>query len=163
MRLTFPELNMEKEVSCDCKTEELDMLVSNIKEKLTVKCRPHKQGRRSAPYYVPITSKARAIDYRHGARNNLLPSKCANCFSRNCFGSKFSKCLRDQEDDSVKLLKKLLNDQTLIQEAVKRLHSPKPKENRPPRTRHNSENVSNEEFVQHSYESAEESESDYDM
>lgn len=155
---------MEKEVSFDCKTEELDMLVSNIKEKLTVKCRPHQQGRRVAPYSVPaITSKTRAIEYRHGATNNILPTKCANCFSRNCYGSKFSKCLRDQEDDSVKLLKKLLNDQTLIQEAVKRLNSPKPKENRPPRTRHNSENVCNEDFVQHSYESAEESESDYDM
>jgi len=153
---------MDKEVSYDCKTEELDVLVSNIKEKLTVKCRPHQQGRRSAPYCVPITTKARAMEYRHGA-SSFLPTKCANCFSRNCYGSKFSKCLRDQEDDSVKLLKKLLNDETLIQEAVKRLHSPKPKENRPPRTRHNSENLCNEEFVQHSYESAEESESDYDM
>lgn len=90
----------------------MDSLSNKISEKLTLRCR-----------HSPIKMRKTMISQRTRVCNEFdethsyLPIKCRKCFSRNC------SCTDKQKVDvnSLTTLRKLLREQTLIQEAVRRL------------------------------------------
>lgn len=91
-------------------SNELDNITNKISEKLTFnRCR----------YQVMRTTR------RTRACANLqpvIPTKCPKCFSRNCKCHENGKCgYHEKIMDSFKSLERLLSEQTLIQEAVRRL------------------------------------------
>lgn len=91
--------------------KEVETLSHRISEKLTFRCNRHD----------PVKTISRGTRACNGL-HTLLPVKCSRCFSRNC------SCTNEEKQtyqakimDSSKTLEKLLREQTLIQEAVRRL------------------------------------------
>ena len=108
---------------------DLDTLIGKLKENLTVKssCYREKVERRHktrpSPYTIPCKSSSlpnRTVLPSSGAAENVFNSqgyiKCSKCFQRHC------KC-GFTDGSSIMILKHLLREQTLIQEAVRRLQS----------------------------------------
>ncbi|XP_060076985.1 uncharacterized protein LOC132556583 [Ylistrum balloti] len=103
---------------------DLDVLIGKLKENLTMKtCREKVDRRhnvRPSPYCIP--RKTSPLPNRtlvpSGAAENVYHSqgfiKCSKCFQRHC------KCSYT-DGSSIMILKHLLREQTLIQEAVRRL------------------------------------------
>ena len=97
-------------------SQDMEYVIGKLQGKLIVEpCKSHhnKHKHRSSPYCVPDT---KISDKREVKGKNII-AKCPKCFSRNC------SCVIEDRLDSVTLLKKLLKEQTLIQEAVKRLQN----------------------------------------
>ncbi|OWF40784.1 hypothetical protein KP79_PYT13355 [Mizuhopecten yessoensis] len=107
---------------------DLDALIGKLKENLTVKscCREKVERQhnvRPSPYCIPrktSTTLPNRTLQPSGAAGNLYSSqgfiKCSKCFQRQC------KCSYT-EGSSIMILKQLLREQTLIQEAVRRIQS----------------------------------------
>jgi len=121
MRLPISE-KAQQTVSEDIPND-LDVLIGNMKANLTVKCRDLKENHkrfsvRSSPYCVPRKSRT-CSEFEYSAKcepqNDLTMVKCSKCFQRHC------RCRCEQ--DSLLLLKRLLSEQTLVQEAVRRLQT----------------------------------------
>ena len=111
----FTGMKFQLTESSDTKSlvrSEMDSLSNKISEKLTLRCR-----------HSPIKMRKTMISQRTRVCNEFdethsyLPIKCRKCFSRNC------SCTDKQKVDvnSLTTLRKLLREQTLIQEAVRRL------------------------------------------
>ena len=97
-------------------SQDMEYVIGKLQGKLIVEtCKSHhnKHKHRSSPYCVPDT---KICDNREVNGKKII-AKCPKCFSRNC------SCVIEDRLDSVTLLKKLLKEQTLIQEAVKRLQN----------------------------------------
>ena len=91
---------------------EMESLSNRISENLTFRCRNHHMKMK------PMISRGtRGSSTTHP----YLPVKCRKCFSRKCSCSDSENSCNQSALDSLKTLKKLLREQTLIQEAVRRL------------------------------------------
>lgn len=89
-------------------SKELDCIANTITEKLTFRCRQVMKTHR----------RTRAC----ANMQPVIPVKCPKCFSRNCKCNANGKCgYHEKIVDSFKTLERLLSEQTLIQEAVRRL------------------------------------------
>lgn len=108
-------------------SSEMEFLVGKLQNNYIGRC---KQRVRSSPYCVVKHWKAHSLinDSSFLSSSHHIVPKCSKCLSRNC------GCSRTRESstaaatqsaitDSVTLLRQLLREQTLIQEAVHRLQT----------------------------------------
>lgn len=100
-------------------SSEMESLSNKISEKLTFRHR-YNPLKMMKPAIIRRTRVSNEIE-SHRHRQQLLPVKCRKCFSRNCFCSDNESIHHRKHSDSVNTLEKLIREQTLIQEAVRRL------------------------------------------
>nr|ACJ65687.1 glycogen synthase kinase [Haliotis discus discus]WIM66266.1 glycogen synthase kinase [Haliotis discus hannai] len=109
--------------ACPVIPTDIDLLVKQVQERLCLKSREKLHSYRKTPY-TPIGHRA---SNGYGRISNLCCEKDSSSNSGNFIHHKLKGCCKSSavlktEDDSPHiLLQKLLKEQTLIQEAVRRL------------------------------------------
>jgi hypothetical protein len=115
----------QQDLDRDNVSTEMEYLIGKLKNNGIGRCRV-----RSSPYCVVKHLSTHSLNNKSSfiAPSHHIVPKCSKCLSRNCCCSLKSSA-RGAINDSVVLLKQLLREQTLIQEAVRRLQDRTPPSN----------------------------------